>query len=96
MDSEDPCLRIVVFTDNSRDWDGKMEEHKVSKYYRVHADVDLDIITSNVEALMKLTPESTGAIAVVKADGYGHGDVAVAKAASCEGPPRTSGHPAPL
>ena len=57
-----------------------MEEHKVSKYYRVYADVDLDIITSNVEALMKLTPESTGAIAVVKADGYGHGDVAVAKA----------------
>ena len=53
---------------------GKMEEHKVSKYYRVYADVDLDIITSNVEALMKLTPESTGAIAVVKADGYGHGD----------------------
>lgn len=57
-----------------------MEDHKVSKYYRVYADVDLDIITSNVEALMKLTPESTGAIAVVKADGYGHGDVAVAKA----------------
>ena len=52
----------------------------MSKYYRVYADVDLDIITSNVEALMKLTPESTGAIAVVKADGYGHGDVAVAKA----------------
>ena len=40
----------------------------MSKYYRVYADVDLDIITSNVEALMKLTPESTGAIAVVKAD----------------------------
>ena len=29
-----------------------MEDHKVSKYYRVYADVDLDIITSNVEALM--------------------------------------------
>lgn len=29
---------------------------------------------------MALTKENTGALAVVKADGYGHGDVAVAKA----------------
>jgi alanine racemase len=29
---------------------------------------------------MALTPKGTGAVAVVKADGYGHGDVAVAKA----------------
>lgn len=52
----------------------------MTKYYRVYADIDLDIISDNVDALMKLTPEGTGAVAVVKADGYGHGDVAVAKA----------------
>jgi alanine racemase len=46
----------------------------------VYADIDLDIIASNVDALMALTPQGTGAVAVVKADGYGHGDVAVAKA----------------
>ncbi len=52
----------------------------MTKYYRVYADIDLDIIASNVDALMALTPKGTGAVAVVKADGYGHGDVAVAKA----------------
>lgn len=52
----------------------------MTKYYRVYADIDLDIISDNVDALMKLTPAGTGAVAVVKADGYGHGDVAVAKA----------------
>lgn len=52
----------------------------MSKYYRVYADVDLDAITANVDALMALTSKQTKAMAVVKADGYGHGDVAVAKA----------------
>lgn len=52
----------------------------MAKYYRVYADIDLDIIAQNVDALMKLTPDGTKAVAVVKADGYGHGDVAVAKA----------------
>ena len=52
----------------------------MSKYYRVYADVELGNIESNVEALMALTPAGTKSLAVVKADGYGHGDVAVAKA----------------
>jgi alanine racemase len=52
----------------------------MSKYYRVYEDIYLDAIEDNVDALMSLTRESTKAIAVVKADGYGHGDVAVAKA----------------
>lgn len=51
-----------------------------NKYYRVYADVNLDAIVRNVENLMALTKENTGALAVVKADGYGHGDVAVSKA----------------
>lgn len=52
----------------------------MSKYYRVYADIHLDAIADNVDALMRLTAPDTKAIAVVKADGYGHGDVAVAKA----------------
>lgn len=51
----------------------------MGKYYRVYADIDLDAIESNVDALMSVTKQGTKAIAVVKADGYGHGDVAVSK-----------------
>ena len=53
---------------------------KNNKYYRVYAEINLDSIVKNVDNLMALTKENTGALAVVKADGYGHGDVAVAKA----------------
>lgn len=53
---------------------------KNNKYYRVYAEINLDAIVKNVDNLMVLTKENTGALAVVKADGYGHGDVAVAKA----------------
>ena len=52
---------------------------KNNKYYRVYAEINLDAIVKN-DNLMALTKENTGALAVVKADGYGHGDVAVAKA----------------
>ena len=53
---------------------------KNNKYYRVYAEINLDAIVKNVDNLMALTKENTGALAVVKADGNGHGDVAVAKA----------------
>ena len=53
---------------------------KNNKYYRVYAEINLDAIVKNVDNLMALTKENRGALAVVKADGYGHGDVAVAKA----------------
>ena len=52
----------------------------MGKYYRVYADVDLDAIRANCIELMSKTEPSTKALAVVKADGYGHGDVAVSKA----------------
>jgi alanine racemase len=52
----------------------------MNKYYRVYADIKLDAIAENVDALMSLTKKGTGSLAVVKADGYGHGDVAVALA----------------
>ena len=52
----------------------------MKKYYRVYADINLDAIVENVKALKNLTKEGTKALAVVKADGYGHGDIAVSKA----------------
>ncbi len=52
----------------------------MEKYYRVYANICLDAIRDNVDALMSTTKPGTKAMAVVKADGYGHGDVAVAKA----------------
>lgn len=49
-------------------------------FTRVVADVDLDAIRENIKNIMKDLPESVKALAVVKANAYGHGDVAVAKA----------------
>lgn len=47
----------------------------------VKAVVDLDAIAHNTAALNAMTPEQTLFMAVVKADGYGHGAVTVAKKA---------------
>ena len=39
---------------------------KNNKYYRVYAEINLDAIVKNVDNLMALTKENTGALAVVK------------------------------
>jgi alanine racemase len=44
------------------------------------AEIDLDAIRANCRALGALLPEATLHLAVVKANGYGHGDVEVARA----------------
>lgn len=44
------------------------------------AEVDLDAIRENCKALLGHTRGATKGLAVVKANGYGHGDVAVARA----------------
>lgn len=49
-------------------------------YTRVYAVVDLDAIENNMKAMESNLTEGTGIIGVVKADGYGHGAVPVAKA----------------
>lgn len=49
-------------------------------FYRSCADVDLSAIRDNVRALMGATTPGTKCMAVIKANAYGHGDVAVAKA----------------
>lgn len=49
-------------------------------YNRVYATVDLDAVASNMKAMREALPASTGIMGVVKADGYGHGAVPVARA----------------
>lgn len=49
-------------------------------YERVRAEIDLDAVRENITNLKALTKAGTKMMAVVKADGYGHGAIAVAKA----------------
>lgn len=49
-------------------------------YSRVYATVNLDAVIHNMEAMKQNISPDTGIIGVVKADGYGHGAVPVAKA----------------
>lgn len=49
-------------------------------YTRVYATVNLDAVVSNMKAMKENLPASTAIIGVVKADGYGHGSVPVARA----------------
>ncbi|MGN7386479.1 alanine racemase [Sporosarcina sp. SAFN-015] len=52
------------------------------EYYRpTKAIVDLHAIQENINSLKQYLPHHTSVIAVVKADGYGHGEVEVAQAA---------------
>ncbi|MGH2404040.1 MAG: alanine racemase, partial [bacterium] len=48
---------------------------------RTWAEVDLDAIAHNIRAIRSLLPDATRFMAVVKADGYGHGMVQVARTA---------------
>ncbi len=52
---------------------------KVKEYYRVKADINLDAIAGNAEEIKKKLKPGVKLAAVIKADGYGHGAVPVAK-----------------
>lgn len=52
---------------------------------RAWATVDLDAIEHNLRAIRDVIPRATALMAVVKADAYGHGAVAVARAAMAAG-----------
>lgn len=52
----------------------------MNRYSRVHAEIDLDAIIHNMEAMHDNISEKTQIMAVIKADGYGHGAVEVAEA----------------
>lgn len=52
----------------------------MNRYSRVHAEIDLDAIIHNMEAMHNNISENTKIMAVIKADGYGHGAVEIAEA----------------
>ncbi|GAK57238.1 alanine racemase [Candidatus Vecturithrix granuli] len=53
-----------------------------SEWHRpVWAEIDLDHVAHNIREFQRITPPHTQLMAIVKADGYGHGAVEVAKAA---------------
>lgn len=52
----------------------------MKRYMRVYAQIDLDAIRHNITQVRKKVGNDTGIMLVIKADGYGHGSVAVAQA----------------
>ncbi len=54
------------------------ELQKVKEYYRVKADINLDAVAHNAEAIKKQLKPGVKMAAVIKADGYGHGALPVA------------------
>ncbi|NBH71391.1 alanine racemase [Clostridiaceae bacterium] len=52
----------------------------MKEYTRVFAEIDLDAVVFNIESMKKNLAPGTGLVGVVKADGYGHGSVPVARA----------------
>ncbi len=51
----------------------------MEKFYRTYADIDLDAIRHNIRFMQKGLKEGVRTCAVIKADGYGHGAVPIAK-----------------
>ena len=49
------------------------------EYYRVHADVNLDSIYKNIEETRKIVDSNAKIMVIIKADGYGHGAIPIAK-----------------
>ncbi len=59
--------------------DDYRDEIRLESYKRVWAQIDLDAIADNMRNMKGNLPEKTGMMGVVKADGYGHGSVPIAK-----------------
>lgn len=51
----------------------------IERYSRAYAAVDLDAVRNNIEEMASKLTEGTKIIGVIKADGYGHGAVPIAK-----------------
>lgn len=52
----------------------------MKEYYRVQADINLDAILNNIEETRRIITPGTKIMAIIKADGYGHGAVPIARA----------------
>ncbi|TCT15326.1 alanine racemase [Natranaerovirga pectinivora] len=51
----------------------------MDKYYRVFAHIDMDSIIHNLKEIISIKDKSTELMAIIKADGYGHGAVPISK-----------------
>lgn len=51
----------------------------MDRYRRVHAEIDLDAVIYNMESMHGNISKNTKIMAVIKADGYGHGAVEIAE-----------------
>lgn len=57
-----------------------MNQNKIlDKYHRVYVTINLDAIYNNIKNLKARIRKDCGVVAVIKADGYGHGAVPIAK-----------------
>ncbi len=56
------------------------EDDLKERYFRVSANINLDAICNNIINTRKLLSETTKIMAIIKADGYGHGAIPIAKA----------------
>ncbi|MFA9465863.1 MAG: alanine racemase [Velocimicrobium sp.] len=52
----------------------------MKEYYRVKANIDLDAICKNIRETRKIIKPGTKIMGIVKADGYGHGAIPIARA----------------
>ena len=50
------------------------------QYHRIYARIDIDAILHNLGECKRRIPEGTKVLAVIKADGYGHGAVELRRA----------------
>lgn len=65
-------------SDTGQNREGELEEG-LERYQRVHAEVDLDAIARNMRNMRDNLAPEVKLMAVVKADGYGHGSVPIAR-----------------
>ncbi|MCX4315827.1 MAG: alanine racemase [Lachnospiraceae bacterium] len=52
----------------------------MKSYSRIQAEINLDAICSNIEEIKRIVRPETAVMAVIKADGYGHGAIPIAYA----------------
>lgn len=56
-----------------------LKEVEQQRYYRVTANIDVDAICDNISNIKELAGEKTKIMAIMKADGYGHGAIPIAQ-----------------
>lgn len=52
----------------------------MKEYYRIYAEINLDNICENIKRTREIIQSDTKIMAIIKADGYGHGALPIAKA----------------